>query len=73
MPVGFPKERLAVVTQSLRSGRVTVMYVLPPVLALLSFESRKYAIDSFVLGQGKEQFYLVYLFVTFSTVKKLLT
>lgn len=46
------------------------MYVLPPVLALLSFESRKYAIDSFVLGQGKEQFYLVYLFVTFSTVKK---
>lgn len=73
MPVGFPKERLAGVTQSLRSGRVTVMYVLPPVLKLLSFESRKYAIDSFVLGQGKEQFYLVYLFVTFSTVKKLLT
>lgn len=47
------------------------MNVLPPVCALLSFESRKYATDSFALGQGKEQFYLVYLFVIlFSTVKK---
>lgn len=48
------------------------MYVLPPACAFLSFESTKYATDSFVLGQGKEQFYLVYLFVIlFSTVKKL--
>lgn len=45
------------------------MYVLPPACALLS--CTKYATDSFVLGQGKEQFYLVYLFVIlFSTVKK---
>lgn len=68
VPVDFP-ERHAVVMQSVVRTRNCIMYVLPPVFALLRFESRKYAIDSFVLGQGKEQFYLVYLFVIFSTVK----